>query len=346
MKNLTVKDLVLSGIILLAVCLCVKFIALINSVIMIGVLALIFSTILNGPVSFLVNKGCNRTVSAILTLLCVFFIVGGIIALIVPETAKEIEAVKKQAPSIENELEYKLDKLAKKNGLDLSKIKESEFINNKIEEYTPTILTGATKVGKSVFGVIVHTVLIILLMVYILSDPKPLLKGFLDPWNFNTKKSLRRCLLRVERMLYAWAIGLCCGMLCMFLLTWFGLTMLKMEGAFLFAVIAGFLNIIPTLGPFLAAILPVCITFVTKPFDVIWVLIIYIGMHQIESHIMTPLIMRKQLSIHPMVLILSILVMFFFYGMIGAFITAPFMATLSIIYDEFVVIPRKYKSFN
>lgn len=343
MKNLTVKDLVSAGIILLVVCLCVKFIALINSIIMIGVLALIFSTILNGSVSFLAKKGFNRSIATILTILSVLCIIGGIIAIIIPETAKETKIIQKKYPTILNELEYKFDKWATKEGIDFTKIKESEYVNNKIEEFIPTLLTGATRVGKGVIGVLVHTVLIILLMVYILSDPKPLLKGFLDPWNYNTKKILRRCLLRIEKMLYAWAIGLSCGMLCMFLLTWLGLSLLKMEGAFLFAVIAGLMNIIPTLGPFLAAILPVCITLVTNPLKVIWVLAIYICMHQVESHIMTPLIMKKQLSIHPMILILAILVMFYFYGMMGAFITAPIMATLSILYEEFIVIPRKFK---
>lgn len=346
MKNITVRNLVYAGIILIFAVLCVRFISFVNSVLLIGVLALMFSAILNRPVSFLVSKGVNRTLAAVSVLLLLFVIIGVIISAIIPETVKETEKIQKKAPKLENEFEYKADNLAKKFGIDLSNTQESEYIKSKFLEFVPTLLTGVTKIGKNLFGALIHTILIILLMVYILSDPKPLIKGFLDPWNFDTRKKLRRCIRRTENMLVAWAVGLLCGMLCMFLLTWLGLSLLKMDGAFLFAVIAGLMNIIPTLGPFLAAILPLLIALVISPVKVIWVLVIYIGMHQVESHILTPLIMKKQLSIHPMVLILAILVMFFFFGMIGAFITAPFMAVLSILYDEFVVKPRKNKMLN
>ena len=344
MKNLTRKDLIITGVVILFLIICAKFITIINSILLIGVLALIFSTILNKPVSALANKGCNRTVA---TFICIFLFFGFITlatAIIVPEVVKETKAIKKNYPAFQQKLEEKLDAIAEKEGIDYKHLENNDYINKKLEQAVPYLVSGATKVGVSVVGCLVHTIVIILLMVYILCDPKPLIKGFLDPWPLGVKKTLRRCLLRIEKMLFAWAIGLCCGMLCMFVLTWLGLSMIKMEGAFLFAIIAGFMNIIPTLGPFLAAILPVFITLVTKPIQVIYVLIIYIGMHQIESHVMTPLIMKKQLDIHPMILILAILVMFMFFGMVGAFITAPVMATISIIYEEFVVIPRKRKS--
>ncbi|MBQ7257538.1 MAG: AI-2E family transporter [Abditibacteriota bacterium] len=343
MKNLTRKDLIIAGIVLFLVIVCAKFISIISSILLMGGLALIFSTILNRPVSALAKKGCNRTIA---TFICLFLLIGFIIlatAIIVPQVSKESKAIKKNFPEFQQKLEAKLDVIAEKEGIDIKHLEDNAFIKDKIQKALPHVLSGATKLGASVIGCLIHTIVIILLMVYILCDPKPLIKGFLDPWSFGVKKSLRRCLLRIEKMLFAWAFGLCCGMLCMFLLTWLGLSLIKMEGAFLFAIIAGFLNIIPTLGPFLAAVLPVFITLVTKPIQVIYVLIIYIGMHQIESHVMTPLIMKKQLDIHPMILILAILVMFMFFGMVGAFITAPVMATISIIYDEFVIIPRKYK---
>ncbi len=342
MKSLSRKDLIFAGIVLFLVIVCAKFIAIINSILIIGALALIFSTILNRPVSALANKGCNRTIA---TFICLFLFFGFIIlatAIIVPQVSKESKAIKKNFPEFQQKLEAKLDVIAEKEGIDIKHLEDNAFVKDKIQKALPHILSGATKVGVSVVGCLVHTIVIILLMVYILCDPKPLIRGFLDPWNFEVKKTLRRCLLRIEKMLFAWAIGLCCGMLCMFVLTWLGLSLIGMEGAFLFAIIAGFMNIIPTLGPFLAAILPVFITIVTKPIQfVVYVLIIYIGMHQIESHVMTPLIMKKQLDIHPMILILAILVMFMFFGMVGAFITAPVMAIVSIAYEEFVIVPRK-----
>ena len=341
MKGLSKKDLTIVGIVIMLAFVFIKFIALINSIIVIGVLALICATILNRPVSFLERVGVHRTVATVVTMLILLGLIGGINAIIVPQVVKETKLIQEDIPEFQKKLETKISAFAKKQGIDIKNLGNSQLVQDKIEEFAPNLISGATKAGVSVISVVVHIVLILLLTVYILCDPRALIKGFLDPWNYKNRKLLRRCLLRVDQMLIAWAVGLCCGMICMFVLTWIGLSCIKMNGAFLFAVIAGFMNIIPTLGPFLAAILPLFITAVTNPINIIPVLLIYIIMHQIESHVMTPLIMKKQLAVHPFILILSILVMVIFFGMIGAFVTAPVMATLSIIYDEFVVKHRK-----
>lgn len=340
MKNLSRKDLIYAGIVLISVYLCCRFFVYIINIALIGVLSLMFATIMNRPVSFIASKGIHRTVAVFFTVILAFAVICGALNIIIPETVKETQNIKKNIPEFHNKSIKKLEKICKELNIDTEKLLESKEFSQGIKKFTPLLLNGVKKASFGTLGVLVHTVLIILIMVYILCDPRPLLTGFLNPWDFERKKILRRCLLRMEKMLFAWAMGLLAGMLCMFLLTWAGLSLIKIEGAFLFALIAGFLNIIPTLGPFIAAILPISITLVTNPINALYVLIIYILMHQVESHIMTPLIMKKQLDIHPMILILSILVMVMFFGMTGAFITAPIMASLSIIYEEFVIKTR------
>ncbi|MBQ0105189.1 MAG: AI-2E family transporter [Armatimonadetes bacterium] len=343
MKTLDRKDIIFAGIVLILVCVCVKFFALISHILLLGAMGLIFATIINRPVSFLCRKGCHRTVAAALCMLVIFGVILGSFSVMLPHIVKETEAIKENVPAFQTKFEEKTDLLCSKFGIELKNISQSNYIKQKIKESVPVVLSGITKVGISTVSVLVDTVLVILLVVYILCDPKSLIKGFLSPWNYEAEKTLRRCLLRCEKMLFAWAVGLLCGMLCMFFLTWLGLSCIGMKGAFLFASIAGFMNIIPTLGPFLAAILPLFITLVTDPLKALYVLLIYILMHQIESHVMTPMIMKKQLAIHPMILILGILVMVMFFGMIGAFLAAPFLSVLSICYEEFVILPKKKK---
>lgn len=345
MKSLTKRDLISVAIFLVFLLVIIKFISVISSIIITLIVALVFSAIIDGPVSFLERKRVHRTVS---TLFCIIILLGltvGTFNLIIPNAVKEFKSISTEFPTFKNKFESSVGNLLKKVNINYDTLKESEQIKTKINEAIPFVVGGVTKAGMSTLNMLVSGFLVVVLCIYIVSDPRPLIKGFLDPWDNKTRKRLRRCMIRIQKMLFSWAIGLCVGMFCIFILTWIGLLIIGFDAAFLFAVVAGFLNVIPTLGPILAAIPPVLITLLSNPMQVIWVLLIYIIVQQIESNIVTPMIMKKQLKLHPLVLLLSIIVMGTFFGIVGCFITAPLIASLSIVYDEFYAIPRKYKDY-
>lgn len=345
MKQLSRNDIIFAGTVLLAVFVFIKFLSVISSIILLGFLSSVFAAIINRPVSF-IAKITGRPLAVILCILSIIALILTANRIIIPAAAKDFTDFSKEIPAIQKKINKEIDRLEIKYRINLDKIQKSEYITENTKKIIPFIIGGATKIGMSVIQVAVDTVLIFLLTLYMLLDPKSLIRGFADPWDFDTKKKILRVIRRCEKMLFAWAVGLLCGMLCMFLLSWAGLSLIHFRNAFLFAFLAGVLNIIPTLGPFIAAVPPVIFSLAENPVNVIYVLIIYIVMHQAESHILTPLIMKKQLDIHPAVLILAILVMMTFFGMIGAFITAPVCAGISIIYDEFFSKPKKNNSLS
>ena len=108
----------------------------------------------------------------------------------------------------------------------------------------------------------------------------------------------------------------------------------------------GVLNVIPTLGPILATIPGVFIALVqgSTRFDMshLWfaviVLVIYIGVQQIESQIVVPRVMSDAVDLSPLAVLTGVIVGFNVFGLLGALIAVPVIASareiLSYLYSK------------
>src|SRR3989344_1118732 len=107
------------------------------------------------------------------------------------------------------------------------------------------------------------------------------------------------------------------------LMTFVGLSLLDVKFALVLAVIAMILELVPNVGPVLAAIPAVTLGFFQTSSIGFWVLILYIGIQMLENHILTPLILGKSLGINPVVVIIALLVGFNLGGIIAMILAVP-----------------------
>ena len=66
-------------------------------------------------------------------------------------------------------------------------------------------------------------------------------------------------------------------------------------------------EVLPYLGPWLGAIPPAIYALVVHPFSVIWVVLLFLGIHQIEGHVVVPNVMGSVLRLHPLLVIFGLL---------------------------------------
>src|SRR5262249_31954841 len=90
----------------------------------------------------------------------------------------------------------------------------------------------------------------------------------------------------------------------------------------LLAMIAGVLNLIPTLGPILAAIPAVLVGALVGPQAALSILGLYIGVQQLEGMLVQPRIQSRTVDIHPTILVL-VLVALSQFGFIWVLLGAP-----------------------
>lgn len=111
--------------------------------------------------------------------------------------------------------------------------------------------------------------------------------------------------------------------------------LLGLQNALALGLIAGLLEIIPTLGPILATI-PAVITALFQGsyrFDIdnlllaVIVIIVYLLIQKLEDTVLTPTIQGRAVELPPLVVILSVLVGVHYWGLIGGIIAIPVVAS-------------------
>ena len=95
-----------------------------------------------------------------------------------------------------------------------------------------------------------------------------------------------------------------------------------------FGVFYGFAELIPYIGPILGAVPPVLVALFTEPISALWVVILFIGLQQVEGHVVAPQVFGHTLRINPLLVIFALLFGLDVHGIIGALVALPILAVL------------------
>ena len=149
--------------------------------------------------------------------------------------------------------------------------------------------------------------------------PKRLCRTTLSVLN-NTGAALRRWML--GQLLLMAGIGV---------ITTAGLMLIGVPSALGLGILAAFLEFIPVAGPVIAAVPGVLVGF-SNGFEVgLWTLALYVGVQQIESSFVIPMVQRRTVSLAPALGLLSIIVFGFWFGALGIMLSAPLAVFLQVI---------------
>jgi predicted PurR-regulated permease PerM len=105
--------------------------------------------------------------------------------------------------------------------------------------------------------------------------------------------------------------------------------------AILFGAWVGVAELIPYLGPWLGAIPPVLYGLVVDPLSAVWVVLLFLAVHQIEGHIVIPKVMGSALRLHPLLVIFGLLAGGEIYGLPGVLVALPTLAAGRAIWEFF-----------
>ena len=97
-------------------------------------------------------------------------------------------------------------------------------------------------------------------------------------------------------------------------------------------ILAGFLNLIPFLGPIVGGALAVLVALLNgDPTQAIWAVVIFVIIQQVDNHIITPLIQRARVNLSPLVIVLALIIGGSIAGLLGVLVAVPITAALRIV---------------
>jgi predicted PurR-regulated permease PerM len=115
--------------------------------------------------------------------------------------------------------------------------------------------------------------------------------------------------------------------------TIFGLVGLFPAGttySWFFGVFYGLMEFVPYIGPVIGPIPALLVALFQHPVSAVWLLIAFIGLQQLEGHVVAPLLFRRTLRINPILIILALLIGDKLYGIAGALVALPVIAVLRV----------------
>jgi predicted PurR-regulated permease PerM len=194
----------------------------------------------------------------------------------------------------------------------------------------------------SIFQVLITFLLIFFLSLYMTKD-SPSIRHYIEglfPRNYQSE-----WIDLLRRMGYIWQsffrgqLILC---IVVGITTWLALELAGMPGALLLGILAGTLEIIPSLGPTLSMIPAVIIALIQGStvlneygvnnfgFAMITVAIYFI-IQQLENYILVPRIIGRGVNLHPIVVLCGVAIGFNLFGILGALFAAPVIASLRVL---------------
>jgi predicted PurR-regulated permease PerM len=127
------------------------------------------------------------------------------------------------------------------------------------------------------------------------------------------------------QLLFSVAMGLGAG-LGLYLLGVLGIFPDGKTYALIFGAFFGLMELIPYVGPFLGAAPPVLVALFQDPLTAVWVSLFFVGLQQIEGHVVAPQVFSHTLRINPLLVIFALLLGGEAYGILGALVALPLAA--------------------
>ncbi len=305
------------------------------------VLAVLIVVIIATPLSafagLLQRVRVPRAIGAVLGLLLGLGALGGLIALIVPVFNHEINAFTNSLPSIVDELRRRLGHLT-----GTSPNNAGRQIQHFVDTYTqhPSKLLGPlTTIGAGVVATVATIIVILLTALYAAIHPEPLVTGVIRTAPPAKRPHAERILSRLRDAYLGWLKGLVVGMLVLGGLTYAGLRIAGLEFAAFFAIFTAVAMIIPYFGALISSIPPIIYALTVSPGKAVIVAVIYVIAHQVESNVIQPLVVARNVELHPALVAVGVVAVDQLFGFVGLIVAVPILSTFKILVEELWIKP-------
>lgn len=173
-------------------------------------------------------------------------------------------------------------------------------------------------------------------IIFLLYFRKFLIEFVLQVFGQDNRQRSGKIIHNVKSVIQNYIVGMFFVICILIVLNFIALYSFGIKHALLFAVIAGILNIIPFLGPFIGATLPITYALLTT--DSLWypfgVFLCFYVIQLFESNLFTPKIVGGKVSMNPLMTIFALFIGNHIWGIVGMILFIPGIAILKVIFDE------------
>lgn len=291
---------------------------LIRDLLLILFVAIILMSALSPMVKFLNRFKVPKTLGIAATYIIIIAATTGLLAVILPPLVEETGRLFLTLPP-------RLDQLFDMVAIDKS------VLNSQLSEFSKNIFS----ITLSIFDNILTIIFLLVLTFYLILERENL-EGRLSSFFVGREERVKKLIVKIEEKLGGWLRGQLFLSLIIGILSYIGLLILGIPYALPLAVVAGILEVVPVIGPIIAAIPSILIALTISPILSLGVAAMYFVIQQLENHLIVPQVMRRAVGLNPLVVILAIAIGSRLLGFAGALLAVPIAVVLQIVVTEII----------
>ncbi|MGE4572351.1 MAG: AI-2E family transporter [Candidatus Izemoplasmatales bacterium] len=212
-------------------------------------------------------------------------------------------------------------------------INQSNVVSDTLESFVPGLISS---LSNWIFPLITSVALLPILLLYYLYDYELIgdsIRGIIPK---KYEKNTSKLATRLNETVGAYLRGQLMLMIVLGAVATIVYKLIGLKYYFVFGLLAGITNIIPYFGLIIAALPPIIYSMLSTsgPGPLLVILVNFV-LQFIEGNIFQPLIMSHQLSIHPILIIMSILFFGSLFGALGVIFASPMAASIKVFYQFF-----------
>ncbi|HTY13910.1 MAG TPA: AI-2E family transporter [Candidatus Omnitrophota bacterium] len=302
------------------------------------VLAVVFFYVLDPPVNFLTVKlKLNRDLAIVISFLGLILILFLAFQFIVPPLADEFGLLAANIPQYMSDIQSMFNSIEQWQAAVHIPPQMNDLLSSGVQELISYMVSFTQQAASGLLGMLSRAVYLVIMPIvtyFMLRDKENITKGAMEMIPRDHKDVTLRVLRQIDEVLKNYIIGQAILCTAVGLICGIGCWILGVKFALILGIVAAIAQLIPNIGPLIAAIPALILASLVSPMLAGYVLILYAVVSVFTTSVLGPKVLGGKLNLHPLTVVISILVFGELMGVWGFFFAAPIVATLKILYLE------------
>ena len=307
----------------------------VRAIVLLFFMAIIFAVGLNRVVRQFQKSGLKRSVAIGLTIAIFIVVLGLLLALVATRITEQVDQLVELIPDaiaqVAN-LNYWLQEQIP--GQMIKNLPNLNDLSLQLQQVATWIITHFYQVFSNSLSLLLNGLLLTVLTLMLLANPKQyrnlLIQGFPAFYRQRADSILSKC----EVGLINYLDGIALSMAFIGIASTVGLLVLQVPLPFVNGFIAGISAFVPYLGAIASVVPPALLALLDSPWKAIEVLLLYFLIQQVEGNLITPVIMKQQVSLLPATTLALLTAFGTFFGVLGLFLGLPILVVAQIWLKE------------
>ncbi len=290
-------------------------------VILLFALVFLLAMVLNPIVTWLQKHHVPRFAGVILLILGLVAITATIVIFAIPPLARQTQELVRNAPAVWQGIAIRIESLTQNYPAVREALPRVDEIAGKVGAAAGTVGNILLRSTLGLVGGVASFVFAVLLLVFVLANPRPLVAAYLALAPDRYRAQAHRTLARLMRQMIAWARGVAIN-----------------------GVITGL-----SIGVLFLVAIPILLVALSLGATKFWLALgVIVVVYQVELNVLVPGVLGKEMRLHPVNILFFTLATATMFGLLGVFLAVPAAALVQIVIDEFYLQPRKldYAGFD